>query len=245
MEDQDKGRFLQMLIKAMGAYGKSLPAASIIEVWIDLLRPFPLRTVGMAFAAYLDENGEFEPKPAGIAKLCKLMDGRPSDEEAWAIALTSRSEEETVVWTAETAEAFALCSPVLAMGDEVGARMAFKDAYNRLVSAARLANKPCKWNVSLGWDVSKREVALSKAQAAGLLSAPAVQHLLTNHSDFIGEPSPEGLKMVKEALAAMQDGWEKAAQAREAAIQAERDAVAKRKQELAAQAEAGLKRDAA
>jgi hypothetical protein len=238
MEDHDKGRFLQMLTKAMGAYGKSLPEPSIIDVWVDLLRPFSLRTVGMAFAAYLDQNGEFEPKPAGIAKLCKQMDGRPTDEEAWAIALTSRAEEETVVWTTETAEAFGLCSSVLSMGDEVGARMAFKDAYNRLVSSARMANKPCQWTVSLGWDKDRRVAALEKAQKAGLLMAPAVQHLLPAPPiESLGEPSPEGLEMVKAALAELQDGWEKAAQAREDALQAEREAVAERKRELAAQVE--------
>jgi hypothetical protein len=239
MQATEKRQFMSMLTDALAAYGKPLPDGAILNAWWSNLEPFPLQVVDRAFADYRAENGEFAPVPAGIAKRCRLMDGRPSDDEAWAIALTSRNEEDTVVWTAETAEAFSICSSVLNMGDEVGARMAFKDAYNRLVADARSAGRPASWNASLGWDGKKREAAIERAHKAGLLPAPTVHALLPNYVDpSDGEASPEGLKMVKEALADLQDGWAKAAEQRAAEAAAERYAEMQRKADIAAQVEA-------
>jgi hypothetical protein len=237
MDARQKPEFLKMLAKLMGSYGKPLPEAGLLSAWWEDLEPFPLPVVAMAFSQYRDENGEFAPVPAGIAKRCKLMDGRPTDEEAWAIALTSRNEEDTVVWTAEAAEAFGICSPILALGDEVGARMAFKDAYNRLVSMARASGKPVAWNASLGWDVRKREAAIARASVAGLLSAPVAQALLPNYSGagMQEEKSPEGLEKLKEELAKLQAGWALNAERRATEVQAEREAERARKQEIAEQ----------
>jgi hypothetical protein len=238
MEAAQKTQFMQLLTQSMGAYGKPLPEPSLLKAWWDVLAPYPLQIVMRAFAVYGDEEDRFAPVPAAIAKRCKLMDGRPSDDEAWAIALLSQDEADTVVWTQEIAEAFGICSMVLRGGDEVGARMAFKDAYNRMVSEARLTGRPAKWSASLGWDLAKREIAVTKAANAGLLPAPAVRVMLPNYSNATTEqePCPEGLAKVKAALAEMQAGWKAAADRRAEAAQAERDAVAARKSELAAQA---------
>lgn len=236
MELSEKPRFMEMLGKAMTAYGKPLPESSIVTVWWDLLQPYPLRTVGAAFRSYLDENGEFAPVPAGIAKRCKLMDGRPGEEEAWALALLSRDEADTVVWTQEIAEAFGIARPVLETSGEITARKTFIEAYNRIVSQARFARKPVAWNVSLGWDMKKREAAIEKANVAGLLPAPTVQALLPNYAGpGADESCPEGLKRVKEELARLQDGWARAAEQRAAEVAAEREAQAAKKREIAEQ----------
>lgn len=237
METADKPQFTQLLTKTMGAYGKPLPEPALLKTWWEILAPYPLAVVAAAMAMYCDEEDRFEPKPVSIAKRCKQMDGRPTDDEAWAIALLSVDESDTVVWTQETAEAFAICSTVLRAGDEVGARMAFKDAYNRLVTAARLAGKPAKWSASLGWDTSKREAAVAKAVSAGLLPAPAARAMLPNYSDGTPEqePCPAGLAMVKAELAKLQAGWKEAGDRRAAAAQAEREALQAKKQGIASQ----------
>ena len=178
MEPRQKPEFIQILAGVLASYGKPLPESAIIGAWWANLQAYPMPTVQAAFRAYCDENGEFAPVAAGIAMRCKLMDGRPGAEEAWAIALSSRDEADTVVWTLECAEAFALCKPVLDMGDEVGARMAFKEAYTRITASARAAGRPAVWSASLGWDMVKRTAVLSKASTAGLLPAPAVSMLL-------------------------------------------------------------------
>lgn len=178
MQISDKPQFSQLLKQTMGAYGKALPEAGIMAAWWETLAIYPLPVVARAMIEYCDENGEFAPVPAGIAKRCKLMDGRPGAEEAWAIAITSRDESDTVVWTAECAEAFTVCQSVLDMGNEIGARMAFKEVYTRIVTQARSEQRPVQWSASLGWDVTKRTAVLTKASSAGLLSAPSVAALL-------------------------------------------------------------------
>lgn len=239
MDFNDKKVFGKLLTDSLAAYGKNLPdAGPMLSAWWDALNMFPLQVVAMAFSVYRDQNGEFAPVPAGIAKLCKSMDGRPSVDEAWAIAITGRSEEETVVWTAETAEAFGICQPILNdLGDEVGARMAFKDAYSRLVTAARSAGKPATWNVSLGWDKRKREAALERAVVAGILPAPAVTALLPPPEVDLAKCDPNArqqIDKIKEMLARMNE--EKRIE-REQHAQRERDETAAAKQranELAA-----------
>lgn len=178
MNAAEAPRFMQLLAETLAAYGKPLPEAAMARAWLANLEPYPFRTVEAAMQAYRDENGEFAPVPAGIAMRCKLLDGRPGVEEAWAVALASRNEADTVVWTAECAEAFALCRPILGLGDEVGARMAFKEAYQRLVAQARAERRPALWSASVGWDAGGRDAVLGRAAAAGLLPAPVVQALL-------------------------------------------------------------------
>jgi hypothetical protein len=229
MDISQKPQFLQELTKAMSAYSKPLPEKALLTAWWETLRPFPLQVVALAFAQYCDENGEFAPVPAGIAKRCKLLDGRPGDEEAWASALLSRNEAATVVWTSETAEAFAIVAPILQVGDEIGARMAFKAAYNRLVASARASMKPAVWSVSLGWDIEGRKQALENAVAVGRLPAPQLIAIA-------GPSQPEevdlkGLERLKVEMAKLVPASARRAAEREA----EREAEARKKQEISKQ----------
>lgn len=246
MRNEDFDEFAQLLDDAydlIGVGANKVISGGAKSMFFAAMAPYPLEVVRAALSAHClhRERGRFTPKPADLIEQIEGMtggDGRPGADEAWAIAITSRDEAETVVWTAEAAEAFSICYPVLQLGDEVGARVAFKDAYNRLVNAARAARKPAKWNVSLGWDAKRREEAIKRAHVAGLLSAPAVKAMLPNYSstdDEEQEECPRGLKTVQEAVAKLQDGWAKAAERREAERVAEREAEAQRKQEIAAQ----------
>lgn len=188
MTPNDKPQFGKALADLMASYGKPLPDGAMVNVWFNTLAPFAPQVIAAAFAAYKDERPDHAPVPNSIAARCRLLDGRPGVEEAWAIALTSQDEADTVVWTTETAEAFALCRPVLAMGDEVGARMAFKDAYLRLVAQARATNAPAVWSASIGWDQTKRTAVLKRAARAGLLPAPQATALLSGPA---GDPTPD------------------------------------------------------
>lgn len=202
MNEAEKPEFYRDLAGVMASYAKPLPERAILDAWWANLQAFPLQVVRMAFGAYQDENGEFAPAPAGIAMRCRLLDGRLGAEEAWAIALSSRDEADTVVWTAECAEAFALCQSVLSMGDEVGARMAFKEAYTRIVAQARAERRPARWLTSAGWDVGRRTAAISKAVRAGLLPAPATAGLLSGADDAPpDEKARAQLAKIKQMLA--------------------------------------------
>lgn len=200
MRNTDLPEFTRLLTDALVGYGKPKPDAETIAFWFKALSPFSPATIGQAFAAYAAERPDFAPVPNSISARCKLMDGRPDENEAWAIALSSRDERESVLWTAEIQEAFSLCRTVLDTGDEVGARMAFKDAYARLVQAARINNQPARWNVSEGWDTERRGLVVARAVQAGLLAAPP-SHLTLVYEGDKKAGRPEGLQKLLDTCA--------------------------------------------
>ena len=65
----------------------------------------------------------------------RLDDGRPGVEEAWS--MLPHDENMSAVWTTEMSQAFGVCVAQLDAGDRVGARMAFKETYQRMVNQAR------------------------------------------------------------------------------------------------------------
>lgn len=100
---------------------------------------------------------------AAVLQRIQAEDGRPGKDEAWAIAMTTNDEFETVVLTDEIQLALAAAKPVLDAGDKIGARMAFISAYERLVVQARDHVKPVSWHVSVGFDANRRTAAITKA----------------------------------------------------------------------------------
>jgi len=186
MKEQDIDEFFQLLDDAYDLIGSGtgkVISAGAKAMFFQSLIEYPLPVVRTALSAHCmdKERGRFTPKPADIIQKIEeaaARDSRPGPEEAWAIALTGRDEAVTVVWTQEIAEAFNSCRPVLAAGDDIGARVAFREVYNRLVATARAQRRPVSWKPSLGTDPHQRATALKQAVKAGLLPAPAVAGLL-------------------------------------------------------------------
>lgn len=207
MEDSQKAAFLERLTEIMLAYGKPLHDRAVLDAWWRQLQEFPLRIVALAFSAYREENDTFAPVPNSIYKRCLLMDGRPGAEEAWAIALRSTDEADTVIWTQEIAAAFAICRPVLDSSGAISARKPFLEAYMRLVTEARAIRRPAEWIASLGWDPARQVQAIKAATSAGQLVGPAATALLEGPA---GDPTPSAaahaqLSKVKQMLKAMED----------------------------------------
>ena len=204
MDDLQKPQFLHLLATTLAMYGKSMPETAIAKAWITGLAPYPLEIVRAAMQNYRDENGEFAPVPAAIELRCKLMDGRPGVEEAWATALSSRDESNTVLWTSECASAFAICQPVLGTGNDVGARMAFKEVYIRRVGLARNQNRAAEWSASLGWSDrgsdERRANALREAACRGVLLPAPIAGLLEGPQPTSDALARERLKSIHELL---------------------------------------------
>lgn len=114
---------------------------------------------------------------AAILQRVQAADGRPGDDEAWALALRASDETDSVVLTEEILIALGAARAVLDAGDKIGARMAFKGAYLRAVDAARREAKPAKWSLSMGYDPARRLSALADAGRQGRLPAPEVARL--------------------------------------------------------------------
>lgn len=114
---------------------------------------------------------------AAIIDRLSSADGRPTANEAWALALRSMDEAETVVLNDEISAALNFARDIFLSGDEIGARMAFRDSYERIVKEARESGSPVKWWPSLGHDVSRRTAAIERAVIAGLLPASQLDAL--------------------------------------------------------------------
>lgn len=153
-----------------------------LDVMVEDLIPYGVEAVKVALTRCRREcRGRMAL--ADILERLTAADGRPDADEAWMTALQAEDESATVVWTGETAQAFAIARPALEIRDKIGARMAFKAAYDRLVQDARDRGEPAKWSASLGWDAEQRRNVLEAAvdckrlpasYAAGLLPSPRV-----------------------------------------------------------------------
>lgn len=146
--------------------GQYAPNETSTAIFFKALATYPMAAVRRAFEVHATSS-RFSPTPADILDILRESDGRPEEDEAWAIAIAAADEAATVVWTGEISAAWAVCQTVLQAGDEVGARMAFKAAYRRMVVDARAARQPMSWSASLGSDPEKRRCALQLAAAAG------------------------------------------------------------------------------
>lgn len=240
MRASDKPEFARVLGEIFAGYGKPLPDGAAIGTWFKMLEPFSPATIRAAFESYAAERPDFAPVPNSIVARCKLADGRPDENEAWSRSIVSRDERESVLWCEEMREAFLICKPLLDGGDEVGARMAFKDAYKRLVAEARGINKPAKWELSAGWDAERRELVVARALSAGLLKGPQPHLALTDESGLPAE-RPEGLKRVLEAIAPIVRGAENPHGLHDERVADEYDANRRRTEEIDARVKAYLR----
>lgn len=123
-------------------------------------------------------------------------DGRPGAEEAWA--MIPRDEATSVVMTQEMAKAWGIVKPLLDGGDQVGARMAFREIYIRLVDDSKRSGIRPKWFPSLGDDKSGRDPVLAEAVRLGRIGAEHAIGLIAPHNADIAR---EGLAKIKKVIA--------------------------------------------
>lgn len=152
--------------------------AATIRLYVAKLGAIPPKMLTSTVNAAI-ERCKFFPTIAELIELASgftgARDGHLGLEEAWAL-VAGLSEDDSVVWTDEIAEAYRVASRVLP--DRVGARMAFGAAYRRRLEQARQTGKHVRWWASLGWDVNRRAQAVEDAVALGRLSAPEARGLL-------------------------------------------------------------------
>ena len=237
MTENERHDFNAMLRDTMMAYGKSMPEASLAKFWWEQLSCFPLQTVQLAIASYRQQEMNFAPVPNAIIVRCLEADGRPTADEAWNTALESRDEAVTVIWTEETAEALAACREILNLGDRIGARRTFIEAYTRLVRAARVRYLPAKWIVSLGADKARQKQALADGlrlhriapNEAYMLPAPKLTLLPGMNEDQTRAKDRENVERLRTMMAGLESAHDKLLRRRqqEAERQRERDRIAK------------------
>lgn len=216
MRESDFDQFGAMLdtVCSLLSKGSYAPSPTNTAMFFRALVHYDLAAVRKAFDAHVADpvRGRFVPVPADLIAQIQgraADDKRPGADEAWSIALGAADEAKTIVWTDEVAQAWQAARVVLDGGDKVGARMAFRDTYERLVAEARKAGKPVTWSASLGQNPAERDEALMLAHAAGLLPAPeklvqlpAPDHALSPTNASMPPTVREGLRALRDKLAA-------------------------------------------
>lgn len=170
------------------------PNDSAVQAVFDLLAEYPLQHVLAAIGVHAKKS-RFAPTPADI---CEIIDARTkakhvAADEAWVIAKRSMNESETVVLTDEIFQARNVAWELWNSGDHIGARMAFKSAYDRVIETSGIP----VWRVVAGWDKSRVIPEIEKAKRLGRLPADYTpnKHML---------PAPEATTTVSALLAKLE-----------------------------------------
>lgn len=143
--------------------GRQLSQRAMTMVF-EALAEYPLSIVELAIAQHVKQS-KFAPTPSDIVEI--ITSGRKhwAADEAWGLVLKSFDELETVVMTREMLAAKSQIQEIYNSGDTVGARMAFRAAYDRII---RSSPAPV-WQVSAGYDPQRRADAVIEAVNQGLL----------------------------------------------------------------------------
>lgn len=185
MKQNEKRAFADLLAGLLDIYGRSVTQASA-RLWWAAFEKHSLDDVGAAFSRYTQdtEQGRYPPTPAAVLGCLPAAPGaaRLSADEAWGLCLQSFDESDTAITNEAIDAGRAAALPVYEAGDKIGARMAFKGAYERAMSGGRSV----AWRLSVGWDREKREHAAERALSAGWLTHEAVR-------DYLPAPKPEGI----------------------------------------------------
>lgn len=107
--------------------------------------------------------------------LNRIDDGRPGPEEAFAMIPPPEDEDSTCVMTREMALAM---ESARHLGDPIARRMAFREAYVRLVQQARERSESARWSVSLGHDSGSRAEVVADAVAKGRIGRYYAERLV-------------------------------------------------------------------
>ncbi len=189
MHKDDFRDFAQMIDDCYALLNKPAPSATAKAMFFRALAQFSLADVQCGLDLHIKDpqRGRFPPLPADVIEQISgksTDDGRPGADEAWAMCCRAADESETVVWSDDMSQAYAVASPLMQDGDNVAARMAFKDAYTRMIDDARKARRPVSWSVSLGHDAGKRQNALQAAESRGLIGVDECLRLAPPAADM-------------------------------------------------------------
>lgn len=169
--------------------GHEITPAAVEMMALDLA-DYPDQQISMALQACRRElTGRLTL--AAILERIAVLDGHPEPNEAWAIALLAADEARSTAMTAEITTALHAAGPVLAAGDEVGARMAFIDRYKRCLMDSRRERKPVRWYLSPGHCPHGRQSEIDRMKREGLINDSERTQLIEQHTQQALLTSPE------------------------------------------------------
>lgn len=179
----------QIITATAEVLGHEITPAAVEMMALDLAE-YPDQQIALALQACRRElTGRLTL--AAILERIDALDGHPDPNEAWAIALKAADEASSVAMTKEIATALHAAGPVLAAGDEIGARMAFIDRYKRELMDSRRERKPVRWYLSPGHCPHGRQSEIDRMKREGLINDSECMQLIEQHTQQALLTSPE------------------------------------------------------
>lgn len=119
-----------------------------------------------------------------LASVLERLDtGLPSADEAFALMAEAwRNEALTVVVPKIALDCSGPAANLFCSGDKTGARMAFRDAYNRAAAEALAKGGKVQWGVSQGHDREQARKALMQGYREGKLSRELLETRLPSEA---------------------------------------------------------------
>lgn len=173
-----KQRFSELMDDLGALYDKDATPALKRIYWADL-GEVPIDVLEAAVQAHRrdPDRGRYFPKPADI--IAKMpMASELTANEAWGLCMASFDETDSVLVSDAIMRARSAALPMWSDGDKIGARMAFRDAYDRALLELQAKGARPIWSVSIGHDKEKQKDVVNAAVASGLLSRDAAAHYL-------------------------------------------------------------------
>ena len=164
--------FKQLMTDATYICANSPPTEAWRVYW-KLLKDVPDGDLTAAFDKWHSAPGNFFPSPGDILAAVPKARVMAADE-AWAICLLSFDESASVLYTRAIAAARSSARPIWEAGDKIGARMAFKAAYDREV----IADGSQDLIMSLGHDPEGRAETILRARDVGAITHKRAAQLL-------------------------------------------------------------------
>lgn len=210
MRSTDFDEFADVWTGAWEAVGRNLTPRAVLASF-EALAEYEFADIRRAVMIHAKGAGGKQPVTASdIVSILGAADGHPGAEEAWGIVSTIMgNEDDTAIITDPMREAWAACSSIFDLGDEIGARMAFREAYNRHVNLARQQGQPVRWQVVQGQDRYLRETRIRAAiQVGRLQERDAAQYGVALPAPGAGEALKRLEGRVMQAVEAQQESAE-------------------------------------
>ncbi len=149
MRDSDKKAFAGLMAGVATNYGRDI-TPELLDVFWAALADHGMEAVTRAINAHVRVS-RFMPTVADVLERLAFGAGqaRPGADEAW---LRTPPEEDSYWATDEMLGAWAVVAQEMhsERPDRTGARMAFRDAYTRLVAEAQALGRPVQWRLVRG-----------------------------------------------------------------------------------------------
>lgn len=164
MKEEDSKKFFEFLEGCGLIYGREVKDAQA-AIFFNALAEYSFVDVEKSFNTHI-KSSKFFPTPSDIIQnIPRPMNSHVGADEAWQVALNAMDESTSVIVNNEILQARECAMDIYYSGDKVGARMAFRDAYNRII----LQSPKPTWFVSLGHDKDGREHVKAKFEEMKLL----------------------------------------------------------------------------